>query len=266
MSITTKPEFITPRIAKKYLELNRNNRPIRKQLVAQLAELIKQGKFHSTHQGIAFYESGDLADGQHRLSAIAESGIAVQMLVSRGVPSEANHCIDRGIARTAKDTLGFLGILASNKDLAVARCIMQQHDMISSGRTCWDSRSIPSERFSDNFSALAECIKFSHAMSACPAPPAAAFAMAFFTESSHRLLEFANVFNRGVCDNSETDLAAIAIRDFVISKKYSLGNAGRQELFEKTCSAIRHFCRFYSPARLTVCKAYKYKLPEGMIV
>lgn len=266
MSIVTKHEMITPHIAMRYLELNRKNRPIRKKLVSQLADLIRQGKFHSTHQGIAFYESGELADGQHRLSAIAESGIPVRMLVSRGISPEANHCIDRGIGRTARDTLGFLGISASNRDIAIVRCIIQEHDMITSGRTWWDSRGIPSERFSDNFSELTECIQFSRSLSSCPAPAAAAFATAFFTESMDRLLEFANVFNRGVCDNNETDLAAIALRDLVIAKKYSLGNSGRQELFQKTCTAIRHFCRLHSPARLTVCKSFKYTLPEGMIV
>lgn len=262
----TKFEIITPSIARKYLALNRSNRPIRRQLVLQLADLMKQGKFYASHQGIAFYDTGELADGQHRLSAIVESGLDAEMLVTRGLSPQSNHCIDRGIARTARDTLGFLGVNASNRDCAIIRCIIQQHDMVKDGRDYWSSRSIPSERFSDNFLALSECVEFSRGLSSCPASCAAAFALAFFSESRDRLAEFANAFNRGFCERKETDMAAIAIRELVIAKKYSLGCNGRQELFIKSCTSIRNFCRFHSPSRLTACKASAYTAPDGMII
>ena len=264
-TLNTRQEIITPKLARTYLAMNRSNRPIRKHLVSQLASLMKQGRFHESHQGIAFYNTGELADGQHRLSAIVESGMIVKMLVTRGLFPVANHAIDRGIARTSKDTLGFLGLKASNRDIAIARCIIQQHDMIVEGRGTWNSKTVPSERFSDNFSSLTECLEFSHALLSCPAPAAAAFAVAFFSESRDRLLEFAKIFNTGVCDSVNTDMAAILIRDFVLSKRYSLGNNGRQALFEKTCSAIRNFCRFHSPSRLNVCKSLAYTAPDGKV-
>lgn len=55
-----------------------------------------------THQGIAFDENGELVDGQHRLNAIVEANIPVQMNVTYNVhraPGEV-FTIDMGRKRT----------------------------------------------------------------------------------------------------------------------------------------------------------------------
>lgn len=94
---------ITPAMAGMLLKHNKNNRSLRPQLVRQYAEDMRQGNFEMTHQGIAFYANGDLADGQHRLQAIVESGISQSMLVTVGEPMSAH--IDIGAKRTEMDAI-----------------------------------------------------------------------------------------------------------------------------------------------------------------
>jgi len=96
-------EKITPSMAITYLTLNTDNRPMREGWVKQLSEMIKNGEWQPTHQGIAFSVNGKLLDGQHRLSAIAKSGIPVNMLVIRDLPNDAFKTIDCGLKRTAAD-------------------------------------------------------------------------------------------------------------------------------------------------------------------
>lgn len=96
-------ELITPNMARAYLERNTQNRALRDTVVKNYAEIIKAGDWLLTHQGIAFDVSGRLLDGQHRLSAIVMSGIAVEMSVARGLPAEAFKTLDRGLARTLSD-------------------------------------------------------------------------------------------------------------------------------------------------------------------
>jgi hypothetical protein len=68
---------------------------------------MKNGAFELTHQGIAFYEDGCLADGQHRLSAIVKSGVTVQMMVARGI--EKGRAIDRNRPRSIADCAKIAG-------------------------------------------------------------------------------------------------------------------------------------------------------------
>lgn len=97
---------ITPKMAADWLEnCNVNNRRIRHHWVKALAEMISKGHFKLTHQGIAFDTDGFLADGQHRLMAIALANKPVQMLVSQGLPPEAFPYHDNMLGKTASDRL-----------------------------------------------------------------------------------------------------------------------------------------------------------------
>lgn len=78
---------ITPALARKWLELNKNNRPLRPTHVETLRASFARGEYVQTHQGIAFDQDNNLIDGQHRLHAIAQmpKGFFVTMLVTRGL-------------------------------------------------------------------------------------------------------------------------------------------------------------------------------------
>lgn len=106
LPIETKMMLITPEIAKKYLERNTENRTLRPSWVNTLALAIKNNEFITTHQSIAFSESGRLLDGQHRLHAIVQSNKPVNMLVTTNLAENTFQAIDCGIKRTISDLTG----------------------------------------------------------------------------------------------------------------------------------------------------------------
>jgi hypothetical protein len=99
-------QMVTPEIAKGYLINNTDNRNKRGWWVNGLANMIKRGEWIPTHQGVAFSESGKLLDGQHRLEAIIEANIPVEMIVTFGVRDDAYKVLDNGIKRTMADLTG----------------------------------------------------------------------------------------------------------------------------------------------------------------
>jgi len=102
------PQFqmVTPEMAKGYLLNNTDNRNKRGWWVSGLANMIKRGEWIPTHQGVAFSKSGKLLDGQHRLEAIIEANMPVEMLVTTGVRDDAYKVLDNGIKRTLADLTG----------------------------------------------------------------------------------------------------------------------------------------------------------------
>lgn len=98
---------VTPKLAKLWLEKNVINRPLRPGAVQDFLALYMRGEWKLTHQGIAFDEDGNLADGQHRLHFIAElpEGTEVPILVTHGVAREAFYAMDRGKIRSNSDVL-----------------------------------------------------------------------------------------------------------------------------------------------------------------
>ena len=94
---------VTPDVAQEWLLNNTSNRPLRKSHVAALALSITRGEWIISHQGIAFSTRGILLDGQHRLKAIIQAGIPVQMMVTTGVDENAYKVLDCGVKRTLSD-------------------------------------------------------------------------------------------------------------------------------------------------------------------
>ena len=105
--IETKMMAVTPAVARAWLEHNTINRPLRRSTVNGLVHALSRGEYRTTHQGIAFGATGELLDGQHRLTAISEmpDGFAVNMLVTTGMDVEAFKAIDIGVRRTPADVL-----------------------------------------------------------------------------------------------------------------------------------------------------------------
>lgn len=104
-------KLITPEIAAEFLENNYDgNRSIRQHYVHQLADVMKDGRFISENgQTIVLGRDGTLYDGQHRLSAIVESGCSQEMAIVFIDNAEAAYqTIDNGTKRFASDFLSGL--------------------------------------------------------------------------------------------------------------------------------------------------------------
>lgn len=100
---------ISPELARHWLESNTRNRNVRKSFVRQLVKKIKNGEWQEeTLDAIGFYEDNTLANGQHRLEAIAAAGIPVRAYVKWNIPLKAANCIDSGKNRTASDIVSIM--------------------------------------------------------------------------------------------------------------------------------------------------------------
>jgi hypothetical protein len=101
--ITTAWVEVTPELAAEWLKSNTKNRHIRAKHLSRLEKDMLTGKFVITHQGVAICEDGTLIDGQHRLQSIVETGKTQWLLVTQGLPMEAQQFVDNGARRAPAD-------------------------------------------------------------------------------------------------------------------------------------------------------------------
>lgn len=106
-------ERVTPTRAMALLESRENvsleNRKVDEQWVKRYAEDMRQGRWMVTGDSIKVNPDGNLIDGQHRLWAVVETGIAIDTFVVYNVPDETLDRIDRGRSRTTAQHLQMHG-------------------------------------------------------------------------------------------------------------------------------------------------------------
>ncbi|MDQ1013536.1 hypothetical protein [Streptomyces afghaniensis] len=92
--------LVTPEVAAAWLQFNRpENRRMSQRAVASLVATMLAGEYLLTHQPIAFDALGRLIDGQHRLAAVVQSRVTVQMWVIVGANPDTFGVVDTGLAR-----------------------------------------------------------------------------------------------------------------------------------------------------------------------
>ncbi len=97
---------ITPELAREWLMRNKRNRTLNRDFVDKLKKTIVEGGWQpNTADHIAFYEDSTLANGQHRLTAIMESGVTVRSKIDYDIPKSASICIDSGRKRSFSDNV-----------------------------------------------------------------------------------------------------------------------------------------------------------------
>lgn len=116
-------EYVDPGLAKEMLRFNTINRSLRGTHVDFFKELLRRGKFGRTaadvtHQPIAIATDGTLLDGQHRLTAIVETGIGAYLLVATDCDKRTFPLIDRGRSRSTSDALHI-----TNREAAIGRLL-----------------------------------------------------------------------------------------------------------------------------------------------
>ncbi|PZS36874.1 MAG: hypothetical protein DLM58_00695 [Pseudonocardiales bacterium] len=116
-------QTITPAKATEMLEANRANRPLSRTVVRGFAEAMQRGDWMVTHQGIAFDDTGVLVDGQHRLAAVIEADIPVEMTVFTAVDEGTFDVLDTGKRRNAADVLAMEGEKSSSTLAAMVRIV-----------------------------------------------------------------------------------------------------------------------------------------------
>jgi hypothetical protein len=116
-------QWITPAKAETLLAANTSNRPLSKSTVRAFAEAMRRGDWLVTHQGIAFDTTGVLVDGQHRLAAIIEADLPVEMTVFTEVEPNTFDVLDTGKRRNAADVLAIEGEKSTTMLAAMVRTV-----------------------------------------------------------------------------------------------------------------------------------------------
>ena len=259
--VTTK-ELVTPEMALEWLAANEDNRNLVWADVEYLRDCILAGEWKVTHQGIAFWDDGDLADGQHRLHAIIEAGVGVWINVTRGMPRENAEAIDRGRVRSNKDHLHFSGVKSDTRRVAACVCLTNQYRVErSENATRWSKRRLRPDEFRKFYDAFSPAIEFAYEsntqLHACVG---AAIASAWFTADRERLAQFRSLLASGAATDAG-DLAAIKLRDFLLKKQYGQGESARNDLFLKACSALRAFLDGRPLSKLYATNDHAFPLP-----
>lgn len=106
---------ITPAIAAELIKLNHpSNRMKSKQHIDALARAMTAGTFMVTGDPIRFADSGELIDGQHRLTACIQADVPFTSLIVRNVPAEVMLHLDAGKKRTTQEQLAMATGTASH--------------------------------------------------------------------------------------------------------------------------------------------------------
>jgi VRR-NUC domain-containing protein len=107
--LSAKVLMVTPAIAEGWLTTRHPNRRIVPARVQELAALMRQGAWHLNGESIILDERGTLLDGQHRLSALVQSGTTLPCLVVQGVPVAVQSTLGQAIQRSRADILAMHG-------------------------------------------------------------------------------------------------------------------------------------------------------------
>ena len=215
--------IVTPDIAAELLERNTNNREMRRRHADSLTEAIKRGEWcDDCPQTVSFAESdGSLVDGQHRLTAIANSGVACRVLIVGGISDAARRVIDGVAPRRISD---WLSLIRGNKRPLYAAlntihyCAFGQAQKPSARQA-----ALIHERFEEAFT-WAETIKMTHDASVCRRAGFLA-ALIMFRDKCPQL---AQAFYESVAEAGGMVQQAVMLRDWMLRNKPA-GGAGQED-------------------------------------
>ena len=114
-------EVVTPEQAKAWLDRGGANRKLSRRNVTKLVRAIELGEWEITGETVKLDRAGRVRDGQHRLTAIIETGKPQPCIVVRGIKESAFDKIDTGKARNAPDVLAIHGHTSVTAKAATAR-------------------------------------------------------------------------------------------------------------------------------------------------
>lgn len=113
---------VSAALAREMLGFNVHNRPLRPLRVANFRSILERGRWVNTGEPVIFSRTA-LNEGQHRLKAIAETGIEAPLDIRFGIDERAFYVTGTGATRSPGDTLSILGIANGNQISAAVRLL-----------------------------------------------------------------------------------------------------------------------------------------------
>ena len=253
---------VAPDQAMRWLDGNVHNRPLDHKYVDYIAQEIKAGRWKLMHQGIAFDPHGVLLDGQHRLWAIALSGVAVQINVTFNAPPECQEYLDGGKLRTRAERMSLNNRLGRVRtaQLAVLRAMLRglgpDRRMSYSEEVELMAEYKPVIDFAIGHLATNR-IKGVSASATC-----AVIARAWYCVADlERLERFCEVLRTGQSRREDEDVI-ILLRDYLSNRDRSQTLTNLREHYGKVERALSAFLRGQTLTVLRPCTAEMFPLPE----
>jgi len=107
--VKTEVKTVTPKMCMKWLEKNKNNRPLNQRHVNVLTRTILKGDWDLNGESLKFDIEGNILDGQHRMWACVEANTSFDTLIVHNLPRGSFDTIDTGRIRQAHDVLAMKG-------------------------------------------------------------------------------------------------------------------------------------------------------------
>jgi len=120
----TKTLMFDRELAEAVLRLNTGNRRVNRRKIDQLARQMKSGEFENTGEPIIISAEGVINNGQHRLLALVEADVALDMDVRFGIPRKAFSKTDTGTSRSSADVLTIKGVGAGGQVASAVRLLV----------------------------------------------------------------------------------------------------------------------------------------------
>lgn len=241
MAITIEIVDVTPAMAEQWLGANKTNRKLREGVSERYAQDMTNGAWTQCTSPIAFYADGELADGQHRLWAVVESGKTVKFPVARGLSRDDGLNIDMGLNRTLVDNAriaGVTGATLSNTLIGVVRA-METGGLGKNAFTNAQVLELVAKHQEAALWAIHNGPRKQGMRNACIL---AALGRAYAYETDLvRLQRFGAVLDTGFA-NGDEDTAAVALRNYLLEKGGpNFRGPQWHDTFKKVQNAIRYF-------------------------
>ena len=236
-----KLESVDPKKAERWLDLNKNNRKLRSGVAEIYADDMRNGRWTNCPEAISFYADGDVADGQHRLWAIIESGTTQIFPIVRGLSREDGLNINRGLNRSLVDNARISGSdNVSNEMISFARAThfgTATRGRMSSATQleCIDAHRTAIEWTISN-GPRGKGIRNAVVMSS--------IARAWYYETDlNKLKRYCDVINTGFQDG-ESESAATAMRNYLLAKGPTASSGSLWvDTFLKVQNSIAYFMK-----------------------
>lgn len=243
---------VTPTIATQLLQRNVRNRNLSDRLVTKFEQDMRDGKWTTTHQGIAFYEDGTLADGQHRLTAIVRAGVPIKMMVVSGLKKSQSLDIDAGRSRSVIDRIK----TGQSNSWITAKHISAINLLAVPKRLSVTEILAVAEQLEHHLVTATDCFA-SNRRGLNPAVILAALTMAsVYKESFANLRRFSEVLISGISEGPDEKVIILA-REALIRNQNN-GESDKLEKLLKVEKAIHAYCNKEKVTRLLLPKEPVY--------
>jgi hypothetical protein len=122
--VFTETITVTPGLASELLKRNPDNRNLKPLKAQHFASDMLNGRWAFNGEPIIVAKTGELNDGQHRLTALIEANTTLPFLFVFGVERESRITVDQGSARGAGDYLAMEGFHYSNNAATTAKYVI----------------------------------------------------------------------------------------------------------------------------------------------